>query len=78
MSTSNGPRTCLCGQQIPWEESYGPASQVLLKWYEHGQAFGMPSTRRKMYLCKVHTNEIVDYLDALNAGDNVAVIREMK
>lgn len=70
-------RVCLCGTEIPFKEEYGPASQVLLKWYENGTSFGQPSTRRKMFLCALHTNEIVDYLDALASGDNVAVVREM-
>lgn len=70
------PRTCLCGGVIEWDEEYGPASQVLLKWYENGKSFGLPGTRRKFYLCREHTNELVDYLDCLHAGRGVAVIKE--
>lgn len=70
-------RKCLCGEALLYSEQYGPVSQTLLKWYEHGQSFGEPSTRRKFYLCPAHTNEMVKYLDAVASGRDVAVVEEL-
>lgn len=70
------PRTCLCGEVLPFKEEYGPASSNLMKWYPNGKSFGSPATRRKFYLCDKHTNEMVDYLDCIAEGRGVAVIKE--
>ena len=70
------PRTCLCGEKIEFSEEYGPASSNLMKWYENGKSFGSPATRRKFYLCRHHTNEMVEYLDAIaRGGDYVMAVR---
>ena len=68
------PRTCLCGEQIQYDEAYGPASQNLLKWYENGKAFGEPAVRKKFYLCREHTNEWVNYCSALAEGKHAALV----
>ena len=70
-------RTCLCGETIPADEDYGPVSSMYLKWYENSKGFGDPDSRKKFYLCRNHTNEIVEYFDALANGDDVAVVRSL-
>lgn len=70
------PRKCLCGDVLPADENYGPVSQTLLKWYEHGRSFGEPGTRRKFFLCSRHTTELVDYLEAVAENIPVVVMRE--
>lgn len=69
-------RQCICGEVLTPDEGYGPVSQTLLKWYPHGRSFGEPATRRKFFLCRKHTNEIVTYLDAIASGKGVAVVEE--
>jgi len=69
-------RKCLCGESLTYSDQYGPVSQTLLKWYEHGQSFGEPGTRRKFYLCPRHTTEMVDYLEAVAENIPVVVMRE--
>lgn len=71
------PRTCLCGEVIPPEDTYGPVSNTYLKWYENSKNFGDPDSRKKFYLCRNHTNELVEYLDAVASGDDVAVVRSL-
>lgn len=61
------PRKCLCGEVIPWDESYGPASQMKLKWYESGKGFGTPDVRKQFYLCREHTNLVVKMMEEWNA-----------
>lgn len=70
------PRTCICGRQLEWSQDYGPVSQNLFKWYPDGKSFGTPGTRRKFYLCREHTMEVTEYLEALHEGVPVAVIKE--
>ncbi len=68
------PRTCLCGQVIEPSTEYGPAAQMLLKWYENGRSFGEPATRTKFFLCREHTNEVVEYMDAIAEGKSAALV----
>lgn len=70
------PRTCLCGERLQHSEEYGPVSQMLLKWYENGRSFGDPATRRKFYMCREHTMEMVSYMEALSEGKNAALVVE--
>lgn len=67
-------RTCLCGEILEANEEYGPCSQLVYKWYQHGRSFGEPARRRKFYLCDAHTREIQSYLEAVASGQPVAVV----